>query len=455
MAITVGPISGFPEWLPELRMAEQDLIHRIRSQYELFGFAPIETPAVERYSVLSAKGGLESQIFTLTRPGIGRGKDADVAPSLREAEETNDTLALHFDLTVPLARYVAQHAERLTFPFRRYQIQKVWRGERAQRGRFREFYQCDIDVIGSGSLDLVHDAEFPVVIAATLEAIGVEDFRVHISNRKILEGLLTAFGVNTGEFADILRLIDGSARVGTAEVEAQLRATGKDKQLTGAVASLLEATTLDEATASLRRVSADCTGVDELRVAMEGASALGLAPDRLRPDFAIARGLDYYTGTVYETFVTGHEAWGSVCSGGRFDDLASYYSKRRFPGVGVSIGLSRLFDLLIQNNFITATQQTPTRVLVTMQDRERFMKSYLALAKTLRSAAIPAEVFLDPVPLREQIAYASSKGIPIAVIAGSREFDFDAVVVRDLRHATQETVTGDGLVRYVQHLLDF
>ena len=423
--ILIGPISGFPEWSPELRIAEQRLAGEIREQYELFGFAPISTPAVERMDVLLAKGGIQRQIYTLGRA----------------AEDTDETsLGLHFDLTVPLARYVAQHGDQLTFPFRRYQIQKVWRGERAQRGRFREFTQCDADIVGSGSLDLMYDAELAVLINAVFERLGVGDFAVRISNRKILTGLCAAHGLDAGQTAEALRIVDKGG-IGQPEVTARaLSSGGFSAELAGAVADLLACEDLDEAAEVLTKAGAATTGITELSAVVDACAKLGMPPGRLVCDLAIARGLDYYTGTVYETFVRGNEGWGSVCSGGRYDDLAGYFTKRAHPGVGVSIGLTRLFDLLVQSGRVQAGPSTPARVLVTMLDRDRFFDQYLDLARALREAGIPTDVYLQPDALRDQLAYAAAKGFAYAVIAGARELDAGTVALRDLRTRAQEQV---------------
>jgi len=438
--IRVQPISGFPEWLPHLCLEEQRLIAAIRRQYELYGFTPIETPAVERLEVLVAKGAMQRQIYALKRP------EAD-------EDESAVPLALHFDLTVPLARYVAQRAEELVFPFRRYQIQKVWRGERAQRGRFREFTQCDVDVVGRGSLDLVHDAEMPCIIHSTLQALGVPDFQVQVSNRKVLNALLAAEGIPEGQEAEVLRAVDKSDRETEDGTRRILHEAGLAEEAISRIVQLKACRSIDEASAVLRRAGAGTEGLEELEDVLEHAMALGMPPERIRPNFAIARGLDYYTGTVYETFLEGKEDWGSICSGGRYDDLASCFTTQKYPGVGVSIGLTRLFDLMVQSALIVPAQQTPTRVLITMQDRSRFLLEYLSMAGRLRSGGIPTEVYLQPHPLREQMGYASSKGIPLAVIAGSREFEGQCVLVKDLENRRQESVAADALVEYVSRKL--
>lgn len=438
--VTPVPISGFPEWSPGLRLAEQSLIDNIRRQYELYGFSPIETPAIERMQVLTAKSGLQRQIFTIGRPADDDGEVAE--------------LGLHFDLTVPLARYVAQHADELIFPFRRYQIQKVWRGERAQRGRFREFLQCDIDIVGSSSLDLVHDAEILATVNAVFAAIGhLPGIQIRVSNRKILSALLSTAELSGDQVTAGLRAIDKHGTQSADSLETALAGERFPEHLIDAVTALLRAQTLEQARQLLRAAGAAPTGVDELERVVETAVYLGVPTERLRVDYSIARGLDYYTGTVCETFVLGNEQWGSVCSGGRYDDLASYYTWRKFQGVGASIGLTRLFDLLIHGEYISAHIMAPTKVLIAVQNRARYLADYLGLARTLRSAGIPTEVYLEPAPLRDQIAYASAVGMRAAVIAGASEFENDTVTVRDLHHHVQETVTGDDLVRYISRML--
>lgn len=445
--IKIEPISGFPELLPHERMAEQQMTSTIQQQYELFGFQPIETPAAERLEVLAAKGGMKRQIFTLGRPD--------------EDESAQQVLGLRFDLTVPLARYVAQHSPRLIFPFRRYQIQKVWRGERSQKGRFREFYQCDVDIIGRGSLDLIHDAEIPCVINATFDALDLPDFRIHISNRRVFSSLMAAFGIpesidgeQNKQFVAALRAIDKTHRDGVEKTAEALASIGLKPTVVETILKLVHCRELDSAESLLESVGASTVGVQELRSVIAGAKALGMPANRLIVDFRIARGLDYYTGTVYETFILGKESWGSICSGGRFDDLASFFTTQRYPGVGISIGLTRLFDLLLESGAIDVSRRTPTQVLVTMQDRDRFLQDYLGLAKTLRSEGIPTEAYLDPHPLREQLGYAAAKNVPLAVIAGGSEFSENLVKIRDLRLKSEEIVTDAEFISHIKRKLE-
>ncbi len=434
------PVSGFPEWLPAERRLEQRILDTIRHEYELFGFTPIETPSVERMEILMAKGGLGRQIYTLGRPEEGGGAEGV-------------KLGLHFDLTVPLARYVAQHQGKLNFPFRRYQIQKVWRGERAQRGRFREFYQCDVDIIGRGKLDPLYDAELPAVLNATFEACGFPDFRIHVSNRKILDALLRTRPGGEDKAAGALRAIDKYARDGAAKTRGYLAEEGVDAELIPVILEFIQVETLDEARAILERAGADTAGLDELRALISGAIDLGMPAERIRPDFAIARGLDYYTGTVFETFIAGKEDWGSVCSGGRYDDLANQFTSQLLPGVGFSIGLSRLLDLLIGEGMLEVGADSPTRVLVTTMDREAYLPRYLAIARRLREAGIETEVYLDTAKIGRQFAYASDRGIGLAVVAAAAEFDAGTVAVKDLAARTQETVAEDSLIEYIQSKL--
>lgn len=438
--IQVGPISGFPEWTPNVRYQEERFLNIIREQYQLFGFTPIETPAVERFDVLTSKGGMQRQIYTVGRPE--EGKDDAIE------------MGLHFDLTVPLARYVAQRSNDLTFPFRRYQIQKVWRGERAARGRFREFYQCDVDIIGNGTLDVIHDAELPCVINSTFEALGLPDFRVRVSNRKVLGDLLNRKVGNKDQLTNVLRAIDKTDRDGLEATRAELGREGISEEVIPVILDFIQCKDVKDARTILEQNDCDMQGIDELQTVMETAVDLGMPAERLVPDFSIARGLDYYTGTIYETFLVGKEDWGSICSGGRYEDLAACFTQQKYPGVGVSIGLTRLFNLLVENDMVDVSRKVPTEVLVTMLDRNTFMKEYLQIAALLRENGISTQAYLEPGRLKKQLTYANRCGIPLAVIAGETEIQEGKVNVKDLRDSgDQETIARDDLIEYVQKKL--
>lgn len=422
------PLSGFPEWLPEEKLVEERFLATIRRNFVRYGFAPIETPAVERKEVLQAKGVEAKEIYALSR-----------LAAEQDGGDPATEMALHFDLTVPLARYVAQHFGRLTFPFRRYQIQKVWRGERPQAGRFREFYQCDIDVIGNGILGLLADAEIPSVIAAIFTELAIGRFKIRINNRKVLQGLLQAEGVAEDRLAATLRAIDGLEKVGRDKVAAALAdQVGLDG---AAVQRLLDRITGAVALDDLAR-SVDnpllAAGIDELRGVADGLDALGVDPDVWEIDLSIARGLDYYTGTVYETRLEDHPEVGSVCSGGRYDNLASTFTRQTLPGVGISIGLTRMLSRLFDAGIVTPGAQTPAPVLVTVMD-QAYLADCLAVAGELRRADIATEVFTDAKKLGQQLKYADQKGFSLVVILGEDEVEHDRVQLKHLDTGEQHS----------------
>lgn len=407
------PISGFPEWLPNEKILEEKILGIIRTTFERFGFSPLETPAVERNEVLTSKGGNEKEIYTLARLA-------------GTSEDDAKDYSLHFDLTVPLARYVAQHFQHLSFPFRRYQIQKVWRGERPQDGRFREFYQCDIDIIGEENLSLLADAEIPSIIYQTFRAMEIGDFIIRINNRKILSGFLKFHNVPVESHNDILRTMDKVEKIGREKVEREL-GTGL-KLPAECVRGFLELTSLQgtseeilQRLESLNHGDLFKTGVSELREVVENMGSLGVPSDNYRIDPCVARGLDYYTGTIYETNLKAHPDIGSICSGGRFDNLAGNFIKKRLPGVGISIGLTRLFSRLLAAGILKPGPATVSDILITILDRS-YLKEYLALATRLRNKGFNTEVYTEPKALKKQMQFASKKGFKSVLIAGENEF---------------------------------
>ncbi|ALJ35959.1 histidine--tRNA ligase [Azospirillum brasilense] len=412
--ITPRTPPGTMELLPRQQVAFQRLLDTIRRGYERFGFVPVETPVFETVDTLLTKSGgeTEKQVYFVQSTGaLQQGNKPDIA--------------LRFDLTVPLARYVAEHERDLAFPFRRYQIQRVYRGERAQRGRFREFYQCDIDVIGKDSLSAHYDAEIPAVIYHVFKELDFGGFTINVNNRKVLLGLLDGLGVDDAEKRVlVLREIDKLDKIGRDKVQASLTGLGMTDAAAEKILSLIDAKgTNEETLAALGALGIENEtfrqGVAELTTVIEGLKALQVPDGVVRINLAIARGLDYYTGTVYETFLNDHPGIGSVCSGGRYDNLASHYTKSKLPGVGISIGATRLFYQLMEAGIIKGGGAT-AQVLVTQMD-PALSADYYGLATALRAAGINTEIQLDGGKLAKQMKYADKAGIPLVVLMGSDE----------------------------------
>ena len=422
--ITPSPISGFPEWSPAERIVEQQMIDQIRASFERFGFSPIETPAVERNAVLTAKGGEETerQIYSLT--GLHPQSSGDARD-----------YSLHFDLTVPLARYVAQHNNEIVFPFRRYQIQKVWRGERPQHGRFREFTQCDIDIVGDGRLSLMADAEIPAVISTVFTSLDIGAFTIRISNRKILTGYLEHLGFDENDAAAILREADKIERQGTRPLLQALDGIPNGKAAADDILALVQTNgkpaDVLESLSSIDGGERFQQGVEELATVFEHAAAFGIADENIAADIGIVRGLDYYTGTIYETRLDDHPQLGSICSGGRYDDLASYFIRRTMPGVGISIGLTRLFSQLLQAGIVEARSASLAQTLITTPD-ESLMASAIEIASALRAADVNAEIFFERTRLGRQLRYASRKGFRFAVIPLPEDIEAGNIKFRDM-----------------------
>jgi histidyl-tRNA synthetase len=441
----ITPISGFPEFSPAEQIVFNRVMEVIRTNYERVGAVPIETPAVERIDTLTAKGGNEKEIYALRRLAGDEGEDAK-------------DLALRFDLTVPLARYAVQHAGTLTFPFRRYQMQPVWRGERPQAGRYRQFYQCDIDVIGEDTLSLVNDAEMPVVIDRIFTELRIGAFTIAVNNRKILTGFLASVGLGAEAIASrAMRIVDELEKVGTQQTRDRLRELGVAES---DIDNLIEFFSIDLKTDDvldlLRQRAANemmQEGLSELETLVRFMRMMGLPEGNFRVDPSIARGLDYYTGTVYETRLAAHPGLGSICSGGRYDKLLrALGADRDLPGVGISIGLTRLLPRLIAAGVMAVGPATVAPVLVTTMDSERLDK-YLTLGAALRDAGINTEIYTEPKKLAVQMKYANRKGFSVVVIAGEQEFMTDTVIVRRLVDGEQVQVAQRELVSAVAKLL--
>jgi histidyl-tRNA synthetase len=414
--------------------------------YERFGFWPVETPVFELKDVLLTKSGgeTEKQVYFVQSTGaLQQGHDAE--------------LALRFDLTVPLARYVAEHERELTFPFRRYQIQRVYRGERAQRGRFREFYQCDIDVIGKDKLDSAYDAELPAIIVQIFEELNVGEFTIHFSNRKIFVGLLASFGVAEADKQKlILNAIDKIDKIGVTKVAESLTNLGLNHDHSGHLLQLIAADgSKEDILTKLQQQNIDHPvfhqGVAELVQMVNSLKALGVPDHRTRLNLGIARGLDYYTGTVYETLIDAHPEFGSVCSGGRYDDLASLYTKSKLPGVGISIGLTRLFDQLNAHKLLVPIKNR-VQVLITRLDAS-LQPHYLALGAELRRAGFNVDNYLESAKLDKQLKYADKAGIPVAILIGSDEQAKNTALVKNLATKSQNEVRREDIIAAIQAIL--
>ncbi|MDD3030068.1 MAG: histidine--tRNA ligase [Alphaproteobacteria bacterium] len=445
--ITPRTPSGTLELLPREQTVFQHMVDIIRRGFERFGFVPVETPVFELKDVLLTKSGGETEkqvYFVQSTGGLQQGHEAD--------------LALRFDLTVPLARYVAQHERELAFPFRRYQMQRVYRGERAQKGRFREFYQCDIDVIGKDKLSPAYDAELPAIISRIFEELNIGAFTIYFSNRKILRGLLAGLGVASEETKTlILREIDKLDKVGADKVRAAIMDAGLSSTAASSVLELVaHKGTKDDILSLLRGMAVEDPvfreGVDEIASMIASLRALGVPEDRTRLDLSIARGLDYYTGSVYETKVNAHPEFGSICSGGRYDDLAGHYTKSKLPGVGISIGLTRLFDLLRANDLLP---EAPCAVQVLVAQMDPALRAeYLALATALRAAGLRVETWLEPAKLDKQLKYANKAGIPIVLLLGEDEQAKGSVVIKDMVGKEQKETPRDEVVAAVRGMLE-
>jgi histidyl-tRNA synthetase len=429
MATKIAPLSGFPEWLPPQRMIEQQIIDRLRRTFEFYGFAPLETRAVEPLDQLLRKGETSKEVYVLSRLQA----DPD--------DPSDASLGLHFDLTVPFARFVLENAGRLQFPFRRYQIQKSWRGERPQQGRYREFIQADIDVVDRDTLGFDNEVEIPLVIGDALAGLPIPPVTVQVNNRKLCEGFYRGLGLGDPEAA--LRAIDKLDKIGPGGVskllvetagatDAQAKAClaladieAPDASFADAVAALgVSNPLLDE-------------GLDELVRVVEAAREH--APGLLVAQLKIARGLDYYTGTVYETTMAGYERAGSICSGGRYDDLASA-GDTKYPGVGISIGVSRMLGLLFGANALGISRHVPTCVLVALPDEES-RPACRRIAQALRTRGIATEVAPEPAKFGKQIRYADRRGIPFVWFPG---VDGMSDQVKDIRSGEQVQASATG-----------
>lgn len=428
-------LPGFMELLPKDQILFNKIKDTIRKTYESFGFIPIDTPLIERSEILLAKGGgeTEKQIYRFTKG------DTD--------------MALRFDLTVPLARYVAQHFPNLTFPYRRYHIGKVYRGEKSQRGRFREFYQCDVDIIGNGKLSVVYDAEIPSIIYATFRNLGFEDFTVKINNRKVLNGFFAS--LNISSTADVLRSIDKLEKIGDRGVRAELKELGLPESTVDKILSFIKIQGSDgEKLEALKALDIANEifreGIEELETVIDYVKSFGVPEKNYMIDLTIARGLDYYTGTVYETFLDDYPEIGSVCSGGRYDNLAEFYTTQKLPGVGISIGLTRLFYQLKEAGLLEGdAPSTLTKVLVVPMD-ETCNEYSIKVANILREEGIVSEVHFEEAKVGKKLNYANKLDIPYVILIGEDEIRRQMVSLKDMKTGDQELITIEEAIKTVK-----
>lgn len=424
-------LSGFMELLPNEQVLFNQMVDKIRSSYEKFGFLPIDTPVIESSEVLLAKAGgeTEKQLYTFTKG--------------------DSNLTLRFDLTVPLAKYVAEYYNQITFPFRRYQIGKVYRGERAQRGRFREFYQCDIDIIGDGELNIINDAEIPAIMHETFKSLGLENFSIHINNRKILNGLFEAANVKE-KSVDIMRTIDKIEKIGKETVIAIFKDDYKmEEDSINTIVSFIEIDgTTDEKIEKLEALGIDnelyTKGVEELKEVIKHIRLFNVPDEAFEIDLSIARGLDYYTGTVYETFLNDYKSIGSICSGGRYNDLAGYYTDKELPGVGMSIGLTRLFFILNDIGLIKTDKKSISDVLVISMVDD--LSKSIEVANELRNAGINTEIYFDNKKMKAKFKYADRLNMPYVIVIGEDEIKSGMLTIKDMQEGTQEQMKIEDII---------
>ena len=420
-------LSGFMELLPGKQIQFERMVAILRDTYASYGFAPLDTPVIEDAQILLAKGGgeTEKQIYRF--------------------EKGDSDLALRFDLTVPLAKYVALNYGQLTFPFRRFQIGKVYRGERAQRGRFREFYQADIDIIGDGQLDIMNEAEIPAVIYRTFSTLGLKRFQIRVNNRKILNGFYAMLGL-TEKSGDIMRTVDKLDKIGPEKVknllldeEIGLTAEQADEILAFIAIRGTNAEILEKLAAYKGRAELFDLGYEELQAVVSCLSAFGVPESNFAVDLTIARGLDYYTGTVYETTMLDYPEIGSICSGGRYDNLAEYYTDKKLPGVGISIGATRLFYVLEEQGLLNPAQPTAPADVLVIPMSEDFVKA-VEVATALRDNGIRTQLYTEKKKFKAKIGYADKLGIPYVVFLGEDEIANNVITLKDMTSGEQKTL---------------
>lgn len=434
MKIEPRTLPGFMELLPNEQIQFNNMMDKIRKSYERFGFLPLDTPIIEMADVLLAKAGgeTEKQIYRFNKG------EAD--------------LALRFDLTVPLAKYVTQYYNDITFPFKRYQIGKVYRGEKPQKGRYREFYQCDIDIIGDENLSIINDAEMPSVIYTTIKELGFDNFTIRINNRKLLNGLFTELELKD-ESVEVMRIIDKLEKIGKENVVKCLQDLKIEQEKIDKIMSFIEIDgTSDEKIAKLEDLKIEnelfVQGLSELKDVVKYVRLFGVPDTHFKVDLTIARGLDYYTGTVYETFLNDYREVGSVCSGGRYDNLSEFYTDKKMPGVGVSIGLTRLFYKLNELNIIKEKEKSISKVLVVSMTEN--IDRALEVGKNLRDAGINSDVYLENKKIKAKFKYADKLQIPYVAIIGEEEEKNGTVSLKNMETGEQTEISIEKMIEKIK-----
>lgn len=428
-------LPGFMELLPQEQLIMSQMTETIRQTYELFGFTPLDTPVLEASEVLLSKSGgeTEKQIYAFKK---------------------GDTeLAMRFDLTVPLAKYVALYNNDLTFPFKRYQIGKVYRGERPQKGRFREFYQCDIDIIDRDELNIVYDAEILAVIYNVFRQLNLSDFTIVINNRKLLSGFMESLNI-ADKTTEVLRIVDKIRKISEADFVACLEDLQLEKDIISRILAFIRQDGKNaEILQNLKNMNIDNEnyhqGLQELETVVDKARKFGLPEENLKIDLSITRGLDYYTGTVYETFFNQHPEFGSVCSGGRYDNLSSVFMDKKFPGVGISIGLTRLFDQLRSCQMIESGALTPSKVLIILQD-SAYIDTAISLCADLRKGGVNCDIYHKDGKFKAKMNYANKIKVPYVVIIGEDEVASGRFTLKDMNSGTQQQLSSAELVEFVK-----
>ena len=426
-------LPGFMELLPNEQILFNRIKETIQKSYEKYGFLPLDTPIIEDANILLAKAGgeTEKQIYRFNKG-------------------END-LALRFDLTVPLAKYVTEYYDKLSFPFKRYQIGKVYRGEKAQRGRYREFYQCDVDIIGDGELSIINDAELPAIIYNTFNELGFGDFTICINNRKILNGLFSSLELKE-KTQDILRIIDKIDKIGTESVKRELIEFVSEDKVDTIIKFIEIKGTNNEKLEELEKLNISDEifnlGLNELKEVIKYVKIFGVPEKNINIDLKIARGLDYYTGTVYETFLNEYRSLGSVCSGGRYDNLTEYYTDRKMPGVGISIGLSRLFFLLTEYNIISGENERISDVLVVSMGNVYEQVAYAA--STLRTNGIRAQINIENQKLGKKFKIADKLNVNYVIVLGEDEANNNVVTLKNMKTGEQKTISLEEVIKIIK-----